>query len=236
MTKKKNNGQLDGFLRRQAEKKVQQQVTPLAETLSSEEIFKVLHDLQVHQIELEMQNQELRLSEEKLTASRERYFNFYDLAPVGYFTLSDKGLVIEANITLSSMLGVDRGALLKQPINRYIHPADQDIFYKYNKRLLNASGTQVCEVRLLKKDGTDFNAKLDAAYVKESDGLKVLHHVVSDITELKQSQKRLERMERLSSLGLLPQFQLFYTRTIAVISARYHFVISQISLCADTSE
>jgi len=79
----------------------------------------VLHDLRVHQIELEMQNEELRRTQADLEASRARYFDLYDLAPVGYFTISERGLILEANLTAATLLGVARGALIKQPLTRF---------------------------------------------------------------------------------------------------------------------
>ena len=79
----------------------------------------MLHDLRVHQIELEMQNEELRRTQADLEASRARYFDLYDLAPVGYFTISERGLILEANLTAATLLGVARGALIKQPLTRF---------------------------------------------------------------------------------------------------------------------
>ena len=67
-----------------------------------------------------MQNEELRKTQAKLEASRARYFDLYDLAPVGYCTVSEKGLILEANLTAATMLGVARGAAVKQPITRFI--------------------------------------------------------------------------------------------------------------------
>ena len=94
----------------------------------------LLHELRVHQIELELQNEELRQTQCDLEKSRERYFDLYDLAPVGYATLSEAGLILEANLALADLLGVEGRTLKGQAFTRYIHGADQDIFYQHQKR------------------------------------------------------------------------------------------------------
>ena len=96
----------------------------------------MLHELRVHQIELEMQNEELRRAQAELDAARARYFDLYDLAPVGYCTLSEQGLILEANLTAATLLGVARGALVKQPFTRFILKEDQDIYYLHRKTAL----------------------------------------------------------------------------------------------------
>ena len=76
---------------------------------SPEEAGRTLQEPQVHQIELQMQNEELRRAQVELDAERARYFDLFELAPVGYVTVSDKGLILEANLTAAHLLGVDRG-------------------------------------------------------------------------------------------------------------------------------
>lgn len=98
-----------------------------------EEIRLMLHELQVHQVELEMQNQELRRAQAELDAARIRYFELYDLAPVGYISLNQNGLIVEVNLTVATLLGFERGALAMQPMSRYIHQEDQDIYYLHRK-------------------------------------------------------------------------------------------------------
>ena len=90
-------------LRQQAEERVKKQ-SPDPNAIGSEETGRLLHELQVHQIELEMQNEELRRAQEEVEVSRTKYFDLYDLAPVGYLTLNEKGLILEANLIVSQML------------------------------------------------------------------------------------------------------------------------------------
>ncbi len=108
-------------LRQQAEARLQRQSADLDIT-APEEAGRLLQELRVHQIELEMQNEELHRTQVELESSRERYFDLYDLAPVGYVTLSEQGLILEANLTAATLLGVARGALVKRPLPRFIIP------------------------------------------------------------------------------------------------------------------
>ena len=112
-----------------------------ADVLSPEARQELLHELQVHQIELEMQNEELRRTQIELETSRARYFDLYDLAPVGYMTLSESGLVLEANLTLANLLGATRSGMVKRPFSHFIFPLDQDIYYKYRRHLIDCQPT-----------------------------------------------------------------------------------------------
>ena len=96
----------------------------------------------------------------ELEASRARYFDLYDLAPVGYFTLSEQGLILEANLTAARLLGVARGDLVKQPLSRFILPEDQDIYYRHRKQLLERRAPQAWDLRLLRKDAAPFWARI----------------------------------------------------------------------------
>ncbi len=91
-----------------------------AVALSHDEIKKLVYELDTYQIELELQNEELRLSQHELLESRDQYNDLYDFAPVGYLTISNKGLIFEANLTAAEMLGVERRFLSKQPFSNFI--------------------------------------------------------------------------------------------------------------------
>ncbi|MGA2120040.1 MAG: ATP-binding protein [Bryobacteraceae bacterium] len=162
------------------------------EVLSPEAARRALHELRVHQIELEMQNEELRRAEEELEISRARYFDLYDLAPVGYFTLSEQGLILEANLTAAGLLGVPRGALAKQPLSRFIFPDDQDIYYLHRKALLETGAPQAWDMRVLKKDAAPFWVRVEATAAEDADGAFVWRAVVSDITASKRAERSIE--------------------------------------------
>jgi PAS domain S-box-containing protein len=185
-------------LRRRAEEIARKKVARMPEnldTLSPKAARQLLHDLRVHQIELEMQNEELRRAQEALESSQARYFDLYDLAPVGYFTLSEKGLIVEANLTAAGLLGVTRGALVKKPFTSFIVREDQDVYYRRRKQLFETGAPQVCELRLVKKDGDPFWARVEATAAKDADGAPMCRAAVSEITERKRVEETLRESE-----------------------------------------
>ena len=164
------------------------------EAISTEETLRILHELQVHQIELEMQNEEMGRAQAELNAARTRYFDLYDLAPVGYVTVSEQGLILEANLTAATLLGVARGTLVKLLLTRFILKEDQDIYYLHRKQLLDTGEPQACELRIVKKDGTAFWAHLAETMAKDESGARVCRVVMSDITERKKAESQREAM------------------------------------------
>jgi PAS domain S-box-containing protein len=194
-------------LRRRAEQKIRALPPQKGHTDWPAEAQRTLEDLRVHQIELEMQNEELRVARERLEASRQRYFDLYDLAPVGYFTLSKAGLIVEANLTGAAMLGVDRSALPGQPLSRFIFRDDQDVFYLLIKDT-GAGRSQTRDLRMTKKDGALLWARLEPSVSVDQGGSLGWRIVISDITErkrveqaLRQSEERLRYAERLAHVG-----------------------------------
>ena len=184
-------------LRRQAEKIAQENPFPLPENravMSPEEIGQVLHELRVYQLELEMQNEELRQAQQVLETTRERYFDLYDLAPVGYCTLSQEGLIVQSNFTVATLLGVSRGELVTQPMSRFIVRADQDRYYLQRKHLMETDEPLACELRMVKADGTPFWAHLTATTAQEGDGQRRLRVVLMDITARKTAEEQLRKL------------------------------------------
>ncbi|MBU1750031.1 MAG: PAS domain S-box protein, partial [Chloroflexi bacterium] len=182
-------------LRQRAEEQARARGAEDLESLSPEETHRLLHELRVHQIELELQNEELRRAQEELAASRARYFDLYDLAPVGYLTLSESGLIREANLTAATLLGVARGDLVQQPLTRFILPADQDIYYRHRQQLFATGEPQVCEMRMLRKDSDPFWARVEASAGPDAAGALVCRAVLSDITARQQAEETLRESE-----------------------------------------
>jgi PAS domain S-box-containing protein len=171
-------------------------------SLSLEEIQRMVHELRVHQIELEVQNEELLTIEGDLEMSRSRYFNLYDLAPVGYFTISEKGQILEANLTAATMLGANRRALIRQFITRFILREDQDIYYKHRKMLFESGEQQICELRMIKWENEIFWARMEAAETQDAEGMTFCRCVISDITRSKQVEEELRKQtEELKDLN-----------------------------------
>ena len=152
-----------------------------------------LHELHVHQIELEAQNEELRQTRDELDTSKARHFDFYDVAPVGYLTVTDKGLIKEVNLTTSTLFNVPRSQLIKQPIGNFIFNYDQGIYYQLRRELRDTDKPLSCELRLLKQGGTPFWAHLDAIAAKDEEGAPVLRLVLTNVSAHKQLE--LEREE-----------------------------------------
>ncbi|HWR27969.1 MAG TPA: PAS domain S-box protein, partial [Candidatus Thermoplasmatota archaeon] len=200
MNNKNNESEQAATLRKKAEEialKKAVQSSEKLDALSPEEIRQTLHELQVHQIELEMQNEELRRVQANLDEAMERYFDLYNLAPVGYFTINEKGFIIEANLTFASLLGVEKNTLIKKPFTQFILPDDQDVFYNHHKQISKTvtDASQACELRMVKKDGTKFWVHLESTTVLDSDGEQVYRVVMSDITERKKADEILSQSE-----------------------------------------
>lgn len=198
-------------LRRKAEEVViRQPVHPSngIDTLSSDEIRAMVHELQVHKIELEMQNNELLRVQEKQAKLGALYFDLYEFAPVSYLSLSKEGLILEANLTAVSLFGVmDKRMLLRRPITKFIFPEDQDIYYhKHLKSSLKHCIPHVCELRMMKQDGTIFWANLTATVghgmltgqaslidTQEETSGGLCRLMIRDITERKRSEKDIKQ-------------------------------------------
>jgi diguanylate cyclase (GGDEF)-like protein len=136
-------------LRARAEQALRARADAPLDELSLDDAKRLVQELRVHQIELEIQNEELRRAQAELEESRARYFELYDLAPVGYLTLSEAGLIEEANLAAATLLDRPRAALVGQPLSSFIFHEDQDILYRCCRALRSTHERQRTELALL---------------------------------------------------------------------------------------
>jgi PAS domain S-box-containing protein len=177
-------------LRRRSEEILQGQPANLAD-LSAAAIQALIHNLQVHQIELELQNEELRAAQLEIQAARDRYADLYNFAPVGYFTLDVSGVIGEANMTGASLLGVDRSALMGVPLTRFVVKEDQERYAVYRVQLGQSEGSQTTEVRLVRPGGAEFYALLEGLAVYDGQGkFKQTRLTLSEISERKRAEEQ----------------------------------------------
>ena len=182
-------------LRSQAEARLDAlKINGTARYATESEVRRLVHELEVHQIELEMQNDELERVQAELETSRTKYFNLFYLTPVGYFTLTEAGMIVEVNLTAAGLLGFERNELLKKPVTRFIFREDQDIYYQHNRKLSETRAKQVCELRMTGKDGIPFWVHMDGVIAQTSDNALLYRTTISDITDLKQAEDNLKSL------------------------------------------
>ncbi len=188
-------------LRSRAEARARETASGDSESLSPEQVRGLIHDLRVHQIQLEMQNEELRRAQLALEASRSRYFDLYDLAPVGYLTVSVIGLITESNLRAASMLGVARASLIGQPLTRFIASDDQQVYYHWHKKLGAGPVPAVCELRIESDGGAESWVRLEATLADEDE--PSFRATINDITETRTLQLNLAQADRMVAMGVL---------------------------------
>ena len=169
--------------------------SPVEEDHSAHHADKLLHELRTYQIELEMRNEEPRCAYAALEASRDRYLQLYDFAPVCYLTLTEDGLIAEANLTCSTQLGVEREKLINRCFAKYIKPEDGDRWQQLCLHAKQHPGIQNCELTLRRADGTLFQARLDSQYMEADDAPPLMHITLADITEYKRAEEALRETE-----------------------------------------
>ena len=162
--------------------------------MSHEDVEKLIHELQVHQIELAMQNEELKRAHEVIEGSRARYADLYDLAPVGYLTLDRAGYIREINLTGTAILGTERGRLRNGLFSSYVAAQYKPVFRHHCQTVLAGDSRHTCELQLIRKDGTVFYGQLESIAVRAPEGGELqCRSILSDITQRKELELELDR-------------------------------------------
>ncbi|MDM8527887.1 EAL domain-containing protein [Anaerolineales bacterium HSG24] len=162
-----------------------------------ENVRSIIHELHVHQIELEIQNETLRQTQQQLEKNRDKYADLYDFAPIGYFTLDYTGLILEANLTGANKLEQPRYQLIKRLLSTFIIKDDQDKFYAYRQLVFETKIQQSCELTIITKTGNQFIAQLESIAITKK-GAKTPRSwriAMIDITERKLAETKLRESE-----------------------------------------
>lgn len=146
------------------------------------------HELRVHQIELEMQNEELRRAQADLEASRARYFDLYDLAPVGYCTLDEAGIIREVNLTAARMFEVAKGQVIGKPLTDFIDRDSQDVFYHQRQQLPDMLAPRAFELQFRRSSSGSFWGWVEIHAFRDAEGALSRRVAFTDITLLKQKE------------------------------------------------
>ena len=155
----------------------------------------LLHELQTHQIELEMQNRELREAQQRLEEARDRYADLYDFAPMGYLTLDETGRILEINLTGAAMLGNERANITGKPFSARLAVNDSQMFFLYLNRVFHSSGSSniVTEVKI-KRGGGERDVRLESAPMTSTAGQsRTCRMVMTDISEQKRTAETLQQ-------------------------------------------
>jgi diguanylate cyclase (GGDEF)-like protein/PAS domain S-box-containing protein len=173
-------------LRRRANERLQSQ--PPAQTpQSAHETLRLVHELRVHQIELEMQNEELRCAQAQAEAAVARYTDLYDFAPVGYFTLDSTGVITETNLAGANLLGTERARLTGKHVGAFLTEANLPLFNDYLRQVFAAEARQTCELALHANDQPR-TVRIEA--IRSTNGQEC-RMMMTDISALKQSEQEL---------------------------------------------
>jgi|GEM_PF-285222 len=182
--------------------------------MPAEDVQRLVHELQVHQIELEMQNDELRQTQRELEAARERLVLPYDAAPVGFLTLDVKGVILETNLATARLLDVARANLAGEKLTRFIAPESQNTFVLHRRGVFGSGAIQTCELEMLTPAGHRFEARLESVVDHSgSNHAKKCLMILSDVTERKrveeslrvsEASSRAQRMELETLMNAIP--------------------------------
>jgi two-component system sensor kinase FixL len=165
-----------------------------------DEVHKLMHELQVHQIELEMQNDQLRLTQLELEQARDRYADLYDFAPIAHLTLSASGEILEANLKAAELLGVERGRLIHQKFSRFVLAEAQDAFNRFCRQVFRSDTRQSAELDLLSAQAKRLVVQVEA--VRDATNHRQLcRFSFTDISERKRAEERIAQLNRVQTIN-----------------------------------
>lgn len=170
----------------------------LVVSTSEADALKLVEELGIHQEELLIQNEELKRVQVELEDSRAKYFELYNLAPVGYITLTKELIIKESNLAASKLLGIDRSALINKGLSSFVSPKSQESFYLHFRRLAKANERQIHQIIFRRDDGKDIHVQLESNLVSGESGLG-FRSILTDITEHEKTERFAEGLNHINS-------------------------------------
>ena len=169
----------------------------VGEQLDAAAMRRTLHELQVYQIELEMQNEELREAQVALEVERTRYLDLYDLSPVGYLTLGQTGEILQLNLKAADLLGLPRSQLVNKPLRRFIAKEDRDAHYLFTQQILQTRQPDQRDVQMVNTEGFGFWVHMAVTTEGDDDGAPCLLVIINDISDHKRAEEKLYESEEI---------------------------------------
>ncbi len=155
----------------------------------------IIHELQVHQCELEIQNEELKTAHQNLEEVRDKYLDIFDFAPVGYFILTNTALIAEANLTGAAMLGVVRKVLIHDRFRKYVALEDVEQWDRFFLAVLAHDKQRACEIRLKMQDASIISTRMVGIRLDRDGEPTQVRITISDITDRKKIEDALRESE-----------------------------------------
>jgi PAS domain S-box-containing protein len=156
----------------------------------------LIYELQVHQIELEMQAEELRRARLALEESRDKYLDLFDFAPLGYLTLNEKGIITDANLTGALLLGIDRNKLVNTRFRKLVLENESDQWLRYFANVMSHDGKKTGTLTLIRGNGSTFPARLESIRIPgRSGGTATIRIALNDITDIRKTEDALRESE-----------------------------------------
>ncbi|MCA9973669.1 MAG: response regulator [Anaerolineales bacterium] len=172
---------------------------------SDDDLPKILHELRVHQVELELQNDELRRIQAELQVTQRKYFDLFNLAPVSYFLFSRQGQIVELNLTATQLLQRGRKYLVGKPLLPHLAPESRQLFFEHLDSVFSTQMRQQCELKIQHPEHgeqTGIFVRVDSVAVYEGDA-HLCRSTMTDISQQRALEAEMLKTQKLEAVGLL---------------------------------
>lgn len=202
----KKKEEIFSTLRKEAEKLLVGKPRSKKSQSEKNELTELLHEIQVYQVELEMQNDELKLSQIALEREKLKFVDLFNLAPVGYFILNHLAVIEQCNENALLLLQTSRHDTINKRFQSYIVPEDSDAFHLFIRKLLQSRTIQTCQVRLF-RTGQIIYTQLQGTIIQEADSSQVAFHLSAlDITDKKIAEKKEKEIKERLQMALAASY------------------------------